>query len=513
LEGHLLETLWAQKRIKELSRFPERNQKELIAIGKQYGLVAPGTSLLVLERLEQYVEYNITPPASLPEMRKLYFEKVESREQEKKEDNNEKLQRIKELWNERVKWWNTDFDKVKNKDTKKKIAPIPVGTGGAGPGMGVGIGPGSGPSREPGSAGGVSGDGASGSLGTRIDPELMPEFKVLFSPADAEYGRGYAQVQLVTKTGSAATNSEGEASIAIRGWDPKTPYIEELKNAAPNRRLEVYMRERKNFGDSPAFFLDCADFFFKHQRSSLGLRILSNIAELQLENPDFLRILAYRIAELGQTRYSVPLFETILKMRPEEPQSYCDLALALVEQKKYRRAMELLNHVIMTPWDDRFYNIEVIALMELNRIIPLARAQGITAIPLDPRLIRLLNVDARIVLTWDADMTDIDLWVTEPSGEQAIYNNPLTAAGGNISNDFTEGYGPEEYVIHKAKPGEYLIQADYFGSDSQSLQGPVTVHADVYTNYGRKNEKRQRLTLRLTEEKETYTVGKIKIVQ
>jgi Ca-activated chloride channel homolog len=50
----------------------------------------------------------------------------------------------------------------------------------------------------------------------------------------------------------------------------------------------------------------------------------------------------------------------------------------------------------------------------------------------------LFDVDARIVLGWDAEMTNIDLWVTEPSGEEAYYGNQLTSAGGQVSNDFAE---------------------------------------------------------------------------
>ncbi|HUS48133.1 MAG TPA: hypothetical protein VM098_08435 [Phycisphaerae bacterium] len=38
--------------------------------------------------------------------------------------------------------------------------------------------------------------------------------------------------------------------------------------------------------------------------------------------------------------------------------------------------------------------------------------------PLDPRLVKLLACDIRIVLTWDADMTDMDLHVVEPFGER-----------------------------------------------------------------------------------------------
>jgi uncharacterized protein YfaP (DUF2135 family) len=80
-----------------------------------------------------------------------------------------------------------------------------------------------------------------------------------------------------------------------------------------------------------------------------------------------------------------------------------------------------------------------------------------------------------------------------------------------VSRDFTQGYGPEEYVIHRAPKGPYKIMANYFGSQQQSVQGPVTVQATVITNFGRPTERRQSLTLRLTEQKETVTVGEVRV--
>lgn len=237
-------------------------------------------------------------------------------------------------------------------------------------------------------------------------------------PVNAEMGRGMGQAQALTKSYTPEENT-----IAIQEWDPVTPYLNKIELAAPDQHLNIYLQQRNSYSDSPAFFLDCADLFLKRDQMAIGLRVLSNIAELQLENPAFLRILAHRLSELGEIDLSIGLFETVLKMRPEEPQSYRDLALVLSEQKEFKRAMELLNQVVMDRWD-RFYKIEVIALMELNRIIPLARAEGIEEFPIDSRLVRLLDVDIRIVLTWDADMTDIDLWVTEPSGERHFINIP-----------------------------------------------------------------------------------------
>ena len=106
-------------------------------------------------------------------------------------------------------------------------------------------------------------------------------------------------------------------------------------------------------------------------------------------------------------------------------------------------------------------------------------------------------------------MTDIDLWVIEPNGEKAFYSHNRTARGGLVSKDFTNGYGPEEYVIRKALHGKYKIMVDYYGSNRPEMAAPVTVYVEVYTNYGRPNEKRESLVLRLDNKKDEYTVGEI----
>ena len=105
----------------------------------------------------------------------------------------------------------------------------------------------------------------------------------------------------------------------------------------------------------------------------------------------------------------------------------------------------------------------------------------------------------------------MDLWVTEPSGEKCFYGHNRTTIGGMISNDFTQGYGPEEYCLRKAMKGKYKIQANFFGSHQQSLSGPTTLQAEVITNFGRPNEKRQALTLRLEKAKDVVDVGTITI--
>jgi tetratricopeptide (TPR) repeat protein len=298
--------------------------------------------------------------------------------------------------------------------------------------------------------------------------------------------------------------------MAIKAWDPDTPYIKELKQAKPAEYLAVYLEQRRRFGESPAFFVDCAEFFFQNKDDKLGLQVLSNIAEMELENPALLRVLAHRLAQQNYLELSRGVFEEILSLRPEEPQSYRDLALVLDRLRQYQKAVELLYQVVLQDWD-RFPEIEVIALMELNRTIAAAQRAGVNtaAFAVDPRLVKLLDLDLRIVLTWDADLTDMDLWVVEPSGEVANYTHHLTTIGGHVSRDVTDGYGPEEYVLKKAMQGRYQIKTNYFASRSPALTGGVTLQVEVFTNYGRVNEKRRAITLRLQEPKDFFVVGEV----
>ena len=105
----------------------------------------------------------------------------------------------------------------------------------------------------------------------------------------------------------------------------------------------------------------------------------------------------------------------------------------------------------------------------------------------------------------------MDLWVVEPSGERCYYFHALTSVGGAITRDFTQGYGPEVYATHRALPGRYKIQTNFYGSGAQSLTGPTTVQATVITSFGGPTEKRRALTLRLRERRDVVDVGEVTI--
>jgi len=233
---------------------------------------------------------------------------------------------------------------------------------------------------------------------------------------------------------------------------------------------------------------------------------LTNVAELDLENVPLMRILARRLSQLGEFTMAGQLFLEILELRSDEPQSHRDLALVYEKMERYQDAADKYWTVATQDWDERFSGIQLIALVEWNGIV---KKYDINTEGYDQRFMKDLSSDIRIVLEWDADNTDIDLWVTDPMGVKCDYENNLTEAGAKMSIDMTQGYGPEEFLIKRAFIGDYSIEANYYGNSQQNLAGATTIQATVYTNWGRPNEKKQEITLRLKDAQEVVKVGDV----
>ncbi len=531
--GDLLKRYWASKKLADLLVEPKKNRAEIVALGKSHSIVTPGTSLIVLDNVNQYVRHRIRPPETMPEWVKKYdVAMVKLAASEKKREEG-KLKRVLAMWSARAKWWDTDFDKVMKTnldkllasmkqnakkpetfeaDLLKRIPKVQEAIGAVLIGGKLAV---------------IDADRTvkQYDIADLLKPALLkltkaqtgttPSARDPRSPAPEEYRGHGAALEDSIQEKKQGLGGRGGPTITLKPWDPKTPYVAALKAAGEGELFDTYMAQSAKFGSSPAFYLDCADFFFREGEKQLGMQVLSNIAELELENAALLRILGHRLAQIGELDLSVLVFEEVKRMRPEEPQSYRDLALVLAKRgdreksaADYSRALKLLAHVVMNRWD-RFNEIELIALMEFNAVYARAKKVGVTQAPLDARLVKLMPCDVRIILTWDADLTDMDLWVIEPTGEKAYYGHRRTTVGANFSRDFTRGYGPEEYFLKRMIKGKFKVQTNFFGSRAQKLAGAVTLQLEIFTNWGRANQKSKTITVRLTEKKETITIGEI----
>jgi Ca-activated chloride channel homolog len=504
-EGKILATAWASARVNQLSPRADQMENELLSLGRTYGLVSPATSLIVLETLDQWVRHEIEPPASLPQMRNQWHSMMKSRPKNNGLTESQRVDQLVRLWEARVSWWKTDFSKGKPKlgGPKRAEAMNRVSGGGGG--------------GDPFAS--ATEEGRSSELlyrGRRVESDALSAPEAPASPLAEESLNDRAAFK--QSGGQQAANS----SITIKPWDPKTPYLKAISEFAKEKRYTTYLTERAKWNESPAFFLDCADFFYKNGDKKRGRRILTNLAEMRIEDAAMLRVLAWRLRQADELEIAAVILRRVAKLRPEQPQSLRDLALVLADHGQatgsnahLEEAMKLLLECALGNWQRHGDTISIFALEELNALVASIekkewKAGAKPKIPdYDKRLRENLDTDLRIVMSWDADATDIDLHVLEPGGEEAYYGNNRTGQGGLVSQDITDGYGPEEYLIRVAPTGTYTLKTRYFASHQQTVVGPATITATVFTNWGRPSEKRETITIRLDKPKEDIEIGKI----
>jgi uncharacterized protein YfaP (DUF2135 family) len=96
----------------------------------------------------------------------------------------------------------------------------------------------------------------------------------------------------------------------------------------------------------------------------------------------------------------------------------------------------------------------------------------------------------RVVLSWDTDMTDIDLHVVSPDGQHVWFADRVVANGGALDVDVTTGFGPEIYAHPSPAPGVYHVYVNYFGAGERN--DVITVaQVSLIENEGTPREKQQ----------------------
>lgn len=488
--------IWAAMRISELELQFDKNKDAITSLGKEFSVVTQNTSLLVLDRVEDYVEQEIVPPA---ELQKEYYVLLEQKRLQEREEKGMAFQSALDAMNEMKNWWKRDHKpgkkKVNDTSPDDELGRITI-------------------SGQP-SDGVAMFDSAVVSYQFTA-PVIRSDEAVSAPPPPSDNRDGVADQELrparisvsdeVGKMEDSKYKESSVASIQLKEWKPDAPYLAEMEKAGVGKYEQAYFNLKKQYADQPSFYLDIARFLFSKKENSLAIRILSNVTEMKLEEASLLRMMANQLLEAGEKQLAIATYRDILQMREEEPQSYRDLALALNETGEYNEAVQLMYTLLMGSWHTRFTDVKSITLNEMNAIIS-AHPGQVDIAGIDPRLIFAMPVDVRIVISWNADNSDIDLWVTDPRKEKCYYQNSSTALGGRISRDVTGGYGPEEFMLKKAVDGKYKVEVNLYGDNRQTLGGPIAIKADLYTDYGKPTQKRETINFRVTTGKEVVELG------
>jgi len=467
--------LWAVGRVAELNSVERPNLDGIVALARRYSVATFATAFIVLESASDYASEGIEPPASLGDKELARYRNLRAQlDREKLNVQSKRLETVVTKWNELKSWWAADYP----------LRAKPMAD----------------------------------------EPERLPAFPpspLMQGPLDeipettlitGSLIRGTNAVGVPVTGLSPGTGSAPEITVEIAPWNPDRPYLTALDAAGSSGFWIEFRTQERMYGSLPAFYLDVGEYLFRQGRSAEAIRVALNALELPADDSSTMTILADRMMRYGDEPRAFWLYERVKLLEPDRPQPLRNLALALADRadkaasrrnsvterrRDYLRALELLNEVVTRTWNDSYDGIEMIALVEANRIIPRIVQLGVDELPIDDRLIASVDVDLRVVLEWDTDFTDIDLWIDEPGGERARFDHARTTMGGRLSNDMTQGYGPEEYLLRRAKGGTYAVRVNVFATDRLNPNGATNVRVHLYRAYNRPDQSVETLELEL----------------
>src|SRR5262249_51907750 len=300
----------------------------------------------------------------------------------------------------------------------------------------------------------------------------------------------------------------------------------ELPEAMVNGKLlrkgdvaPFYLAMRDHDPQNVNTYLDEARRRASKQDVEGAVRVLSSIIEEHPGRGDALRLVGYRLLDMQQPAHAAGLFERVERNRPFEPHSYRDMAHSIEACGKHGLAAIQYEIIRAGTGHARFRDsLKQVALEEyaamMREAIRREAVSGKLADQFGERLEKLdtskAQSDLRVTISWNTDNTDVDLWVIEPDGEKCFYQNRNTKLGGQLTEDVTQGYGPERYVLKNAAKGEYAIAVHYYNNNPNLLAGETHVNVVVTKHAGTPQEQVQRFTVILKKHNEQVEVVRVK---
>ncbi|MDP3493128.1 MAG: VIT domain-containing protein [Hyphomonadaceae bacterium] len=479
--------LWARQRLGVEAS--EKKPDDLAAMARRYNVATPQASFVVLEAPNDYVQSDIAPPSSYPKQLQVQYAELRANADRSERTAREgRLTQVVAMWDAQKTWWDKKFD-GKIPESERKAA-----------------------------AESASRSRAESPSPTMSPPPPAPAMAVPPREAVAVTGSmvaGAARDALSAEAISAEAEGDvvdsGRAGkIEVADWSADRPYLDRFDKAGADYERAID-REMKEQGLIPLFWFDVAEWHWRAGRKEEARRSVEAALDVPTRDNQTLAIVAARLVRYGSHDRAIWLLERLMERETDRPQPMRTLALALIDRAKYAtttvvakadlgRAIELLAKAATSVTDVSARGIETVVLMEANAALAKLKAMGGSSSALDPRLIALLDTDVRVVMEWNTPRTDLDLWVTEPKGAKVGYSYPLSPWGGKLSGDVTNGYGPEEYIIHRANSGKYEVRAKTFASDRANPNGPSTLTVRLIRNFGRPSQSEELIDLEMPAE-------------
>jgi Ca-activated chloride channel family protein len=444
--------LWAQEQILALTAEKRSNAGEIKALALSHQLASPYTVMVVLEWCDDYAQYKLPAPkdcrerpASSQSWSNFDDEELSEDEGSSAEEANDGVVsdgaakggesfEAADIGGQRLAPLGEPLPPPAAAPESKKSAPIPA---------------------EPDSV-----------LDEEVALDIAEEYE---SSAD------YAEESLPSET-----------PVLDIGFEAK---LTEASKKSADALYAQYLKSRPLYEKIPFYFVFTADLLTKSKRLDLAELVLANVVEIRPGEARWLRIYAYKLISWGKAGEAVAIYKAVSELREEDPQSFRDFGLALEAVGQHVLALSMFEKVYKGKWDERLVGMKKIIQNDLARAARKTLAASGKKTANDPNTKKLQTYAALdkktadsivVTLSWDTDMTDIDLHVIEPNNAHVYYSDPEPKnAFGKLSWDTTDGYGPEQYRSFSPMKGAHKVMLTYFSRNPVATSDGTFARVDI----------------------------------
>jgi len=287
-----------------------------------------------------------------------------------------------------------------------------------------------------------------------------------------------------------------------------TSYINALKEAnSVNEAFGIYLQQREQFGDDPVFYIDVVDYFRGWQNPLITNRILSNVYEIQFDNAEVLRAVAYQQHSLGLTKEALITLKRIVELEPDQSQSYRDLALGYVYSGNLNEALKLYDNIDKNKGigNTVLFGIEKTLSNEFKNLVTL-HGDKLNTIGINDKYKRPIKYKSRIVFEWNNLDAEFDLNIINPQNRFFTWSHTTAENSQNILQQKQQGYALEEFYLTNDDVGEWKFNMKYYGNKSDD---PTYVKITTYNNFGYDNQTKNIKVVRLDKTNIEQTIANL----
>lgn len=280
------------------------------------------------------------------------------------------------------------------------------------------------------------------------------------------------------------------------------------ESGTPQEQLALYKKLSRTQESPLEYYVDAAQYF-QSLSPELGDEVRSDLAYIARNNTKALRSLAYLYEVVEDTKNMVLVNERIVKIAPQEAQSYRDLALAYQYDKQYDKALELYINML----GEQIMGVNLDGLenplrSELSRLVALYKDKiDFSRLP-NEWLRADFKRDLRMVIDWSDRSVPFEFQFVNPDKKFFKWAHTLEENRERLEEEQKYGFQTEEFIIDDAPAGEWLINIQYLGDEGDYVLPPFLKYT-VFRNYGTPQETKEVRIIKLFKQVDKVTLGRV----